>query len=92
MSLAEADHYARIDGVTAWVLDTKDEGQKIYVTGFMTDRWKFKKGQSVIFELKNGETTRYKILEARFPTDPKDQYFLECEFYPRTSKIRIARI
>lgn len=75
-------HHIRFNGHSAGILDIYDEGQRINVCVFGPYR-DLKAGDYVIFERRNGETTRYKIDRIHTPHDPGDQHFLYCSFAPR---------
>lgn len=78
------DHRLEINGHTAFITEIRDEGQKISVSGWTFDRRRFKEGQLVVFVNRDDSETRYKITKMEFPADVDDQYFMDCEFCPRT--------
>jgi hypothetical protein len=78
------EHTEELNGVTAFVFNVKNRGQQITVSGWHPNHHKFKTGERVLLIQKSGEATRYRIKEVRRPGDPHDQYFMDCEFTPRT--------
>lgn len=82
----EYEHKILLNGVQAFVFSVIDKGDKITLSGWRHDRSKFKPGDRILIIQKNGQSTRYLITEMRCPMDPPDQYFMDCEFYPRLRK------
>lgn len=77
------DHRLCLNGLSAFVFDVTNSGRNITVAGWHLNRRKFKPGQRVLLVQESGEETRYKIKDVRCPSDPPDQYFMDCEFDPR---------
>ena len=79
------EHLQVLDGRAAFVFNVKDGGRQITVSGWYPYHNKFKTGDRVLFITEEGESTRYRITDIRRPGDPPDQYFMDCDFEPRTA-------
>lgn len=78
----EYDHVVRLDGLTAFVFSVMDLGHRITISGWDSQRKKYKNGDLLLL-VDRGMETRYKVESVSFPDDPPDQYFLHCSFNPR---------
>lgn len=78
------EHEERLNGYSCGVFHCSDDGKKITLAGWTHNRRRFKAGDRILLHASKGQTTRYKITETKFPLDPTDQFFLYCEFDPRT--------
>lgn len=78
-------HNLALDGVSGFVLDVKNGGQEITISGWNYDHRKWRAGDLIILTLEDngGRTTRYKIKDVRPCGNPSDMYFADLEFYPR---------
>ena len=62
-----------------------DEGEKVRFTGWDRRSGEWEVEDYVIF-IKDGNETRYKILEVEQCADPKDMYFMTGMFAPRKER------
>lgn len=73
----------KTDGVTAFILSVREGGKELTLSGWIYDRNKFKVGQRLLIKTGNQES-RYIIKRVSLPLEPKDQYFIDLEFHPRS--------
>ena len=63
-----------------------DEGERVRFTGWDRGCREWEVGDYVIFIKRDGNETRYKILEVEQCADPKDMYFMTGMFAPRNER------
>lgn len=79
----EYNHIQMVNGIHACISNVIDGGLALRVYGWHPEREKFHKGDLVLFQMPNGQESRYEITGIELCNDPRDMYFMDCKFCPR---------
>jgi hypothetical protein len=84
-SSRDAEHRLRLNGLEAFVMFVRENGQRIVISGWTRRHWNWNVGDRILLYLDSGESTRYRVEDVRRPGDPPDQYFMDMIFDPRST-------